>query len=37
MTLEGDILVEFGGVGKGYLLDILKKMLRDYSLFLINF
>jgi thiamine biosynthesis lipoprotein len=37
VTLKGDILLEFGGVGKGYLLDILKEMLDTYDTLLLNF
>lgn len=35
--LHGDILLEFGGVGKGYLIDIIKKYLEIFPRFLINF
>ena len=35
--MHGDILLEFGGVGKGYLIDVIKNMLEIYPRFLINF
>ncbi len=37
VLLHGDILLEFGGVGKGYLIDIIKKYLEVFPRFLINF
>jgi thiamine biosynthesis lipoprotein ApbE len=30
VLLYGDILLEFGGVGKGYLIDILHDMITEY-------
>lgn len=30
-------MLEFGGVGKGYLIDVIKNMLEVYPRFLINF
>ncbi|MDD2693579.1 MAG: FAD:protein FMN transferase [Candidatus Gracilibacteria bacterium] len=37
ITLGKDIELEFGGVGKGYLIDVLKEILEKYPRFLINF
>ncbi len=44
VILHGDVLLEFGGVGKGYLIDILQSMIVEYfahqggiSRYLINF
>ncbi len=37
VLLHGDILLEFGWVGKGYLIDIIKKYLEIFPRFLINF
>ncbi|GAB0174342.1 MAG: FAD:protein FMN transferase [Candidatus Altimarinota bacterium] len=30
VQLHGDILLEFGGVGKGYLIDVIKEMIDEY-------
>ncbi len=37
VILHGDIELEFGGGGKGYLIDSIQKMLEAYPRFLINF
>lgn len=37
LKLHGDIELEFGGVGKWYLIDVIKGFLEKYSRFLINF
>ena len=37
LKLHGDIELEFGGVGKWYLIDIIKYILDKYPRFLINF
>lgn len=42
VILHGDVELEFGGVGKGYLIDIIEEMVRDFfsretPFFLINF
>lgn len=37
VMLHGDILLEFGGVGKWYLIDVIKDILREYPRYLINF
>ena len=37
VVLMGNVLLEFGGVGKGYLLDVLVDILDHHTRFLINF
>ena len=37
VILHGDIFLEFGWIGKWYLIDIIENMLHKYSRFLINF
>lgn len=37
VILHGDIQLEFGWVGKGYLIDVIQRYLEDFSRFLINF
>jgi len=37
VVLEKKVELEFGGVGKGYLLDVLHGILESYPKFLINF
>ncbi|MBC7503479.1 FAD:protein FMN transferase [Candidatus Gracilibacteria bacterium] len=37
IILHGDIFLEFGGVGKGYLIDQIQHILSKYPRFLINF
>lgn len=37
ILLHGDISLEFGGIGKWYLIDILVSLFQDFERFLINF
>jgi thiamine biosynthesis lipoprotein ApbE len=37
VLLHGDILLEFWGVGKWYLIDLIRDMLKIYPRFLVNF
>ena len=37
VTLTGDSLLEFGGVGKWYLLDVIQNILKKHTKYMINF